>query len=155
MATEYAKDRRLIKNVWEEGGQGPLYAVEHGWVCDNDEDLADTYDPSPMCQMFVRTCSHLLFRTAELVPDSNMSPSSPCRELLPSVETVVGSKFLFRCQPLPSWPQRPGAARQHAFLGTAYDSNWIMLGLCFGFYLLPGSLWPQSCWTFTTGWVLS
>ena len=43
------------------------------------------------------------------------------------------------------------------FLGTAYDSNWIMLGLRCGFHLLQGSLWgwPRSCWTFTTGWVLS
>ena len=42
-------------------------------------------------------------------------------------------------------------------LGTAYDSNWIMLGLCCGFYLLRGSLrgWPWSCWTSTAGWVLS
>ena len=42
------------------------------------------------------------------------------------------------------------------FLGTAYNSNCMMLGLHCGFYLLRGSLqgWSWSCWTFTAGWVL-
>ena len=62
---------------------------------------------------------HALIYSPELVADMNVSPSSPYRELLPSVETVAGSKFLFCCQPLPSWPQRPGAARQHALSGDS------------------------------------
>ena len=65
---------------WEEGGRGPLYIVEYGRVCDNDEDLADTYDPSPMCQMFARTCSHLLSRACgghERVTELSLQRAAP------------------------------------------------------------------------------
>ena len=48
------------------------------------------YDTSLEGQMFLRTCSHLLSRIAEFVVDPNVLPSSPCKELLPAVESVVG-----------------------------------------------------------------
>lgn len=48
------------------------------------------YDTSLVRQMFLRTCSHLLSRSAEFVVDTNVLPSSPCKELLPAVESAVG-----------------------------------------------------------------
>ena len=111
------------------------------------------YDPSPMCQMFVRTCSHLFSRIAELVADTSVSPSSPCRELLPSVETVSSCSAVSPFQAGLRGQETPASM---PFLGTAYNSNCIMLGLHCGFYLLRGSLqgWSWSCWIFTAGWVL-